>query len=400
MRLAVISPFLDARHGTERCVLEQLKRFPAGVDTHIYSERLEDLNGAARWPASPRDARFHWHKTPELPGPHILKFCFWFLANRVARWRDARFRGLLCDVVFSPGINALDADVIIVHIVFREMHRRLLPQLRFGTNSVANWPLLLHRRLYYRLIMALEDKVYRNPAVSLIAVSGAVASQLQEHYARMDVRVILNGVDLSTFAPGLRLRRRAAARAAVNVAATEMVVLLIGNDWKKKGLVTLLEAFALCRDLPLRLLVVGTDARGPFEQTVRKKNLASEVLFLSSSPDVMQFYAAADIYAGPSLEDAYALPIIEAMACGLPVIASARAGASEIITDAKDGLILRDPQDANELAIHLRRLAGDARLREELGKRATETAQQYSWERNAAALWDELTAAAAHKKLS
>lgn len=400
MRLAVISPFLDARHGTERCILEQLKRFPAGVDTHIYSERLEDLDSVARWPTSPKDARFHWHKTPAIPGPHLLKFIFWFAANRVARWRDARFRRLPCDAVFSPGINALDADAIAVHIVFREMHWQLLPQLRFEANPIASWPLLLHRRLYYRLIMALEDRVYRNRAVRLIAVSGAVAAQLREHYARTDVRVVPNGVDVSTFAPAPRLQRRAAARAAINLTASEIAVLLIGNDWKKKGLTTLLEALALCRDLPLRLLIVGNDARGPFEQTVRKKNLADEVLFLNPSPDVMQFYAAADIYAGPSLEDAYALPIIEAMACGLPVIASSRAGASEIITDAEDGLILRDPQDANELATDLRRLASDARLREELGKRATETAQQYSWERNAAALWDELTAAAAHKKLS
>jgi hypothetical protein len=53
--------------------------------------------------------------------------------------------------------------------------------------------------------------------------------------------------------------------------------------------------------------------------------------FEAPSGDVLLFYAAADVYVGPSLEDSFGLPILEAMACGLPVIASAHAGASEMI---------------------------------------------------------------------
>ncbi len=73
--------------------------------------------------------------------------------------------------------------------------------------------------------------------------------------------------------------------------------------------------------------------------------LSKHVTFLPPSPDVLKFYAAADAYVGPSLEDAYGLPVLEAMACGLPVLASSHAGVSEIIDDGINGIILRDPRN-------------------------------------------------------
>src|SRR6202040_3394030 len=98
---------------------------------------------------------------------------------------------------------------------------------------------------------------------------------------------------------------------------------------------------------------------------------------------VMQFYyAAADAYAGPSLEDAFALPVAEAMACGLPVITSATAGVSEIITDGTDGLILKDPTDSTALAAMISRLYEDTEFRATMGKKAAETTEQYTWERS------------------
>jgi glycosyltransferase involved in cell wall biosynthesis len=114
----------------------------------------------------------------------------------------------------------------------------------------------------------------------------------------------------------------------------------------------------------------------------------------------MQFYAATDAYVGPSLEDAYGLPIIEAMACGLPVIASSRAGAHEIITDGSDGIILRDPQNAEELAAALRALITDPLLCRQLGEHAAHTAQNHTWDRNAQATWQWLNEVAQNKKVA
>ena len=181
-----------------------------------------------------------------------------------------------------------------------------------------------------------------------------------------------------------RLARRLELREAFRLADNGFVILLIGNDWKKKGLDTLLRALAHLRDLPLRLIVVGKDDRELYRSTILDLGLQDIVSFQTPSSDVVQFYAAADIYAGPSLEDGFNLPILEAMACGLPVIASIQTGASENITDGENGLILNDPQDDKLLARLIHRLYTDLELRQRIAVAASEFVRQHSsWDQNA-----------------
>jgi UDP-glucose:(heptosyl)LPS alpha-1,3-glucosyltransferase len=246
--------------------------------------------------------------------------------------------------------------------------------------------------------MALERMVYLRPAVSLSSVSGLVARQLDKYFARTDVAVIPNSVDAARFSISERTGTRLAARKHFRLVPSDFVLLLIGNDLKKKGLDCVLAASAGCRELDFKLLVVGSDRRAEYEEMARNLGLRERVLFLNTSPDVMQFYAAADAYVGPSLEDAYGLPILEAMACGLPVIASSRAGVSEIITHRKNGMILNNPEDRAELAELLRELCSDHGFCERLGREAANTAGQQTWESNAAALWDLLNQVATRKR--
>ena len=88
------------------------------------------------------------------------------------------------------------------------------------------------------------------------------------------------------------------------------------------------------------------------------------------------YYAASDAYVGPSLDDAFAQPPAEAMACGLPVITSRQNGGSEIITHSYDGLVLDDPADSTGLADMIRNLIADPVLRNRLGAAASETARE------------------------
>jgi len=108
----------------------------------------------------------------------------------------------------------------------------------------------------------------------------------------------------------------------------------------------------------------------------------------------MRFYAAADLYSGPSLHDSFALPPIEAMACGLPVITSVTNGGSQIITEGLDGFVLSDPQDSVALSQLITRLYEQPELRRTVGENAARTAQSYSWERNASGTWEFLCQAA------
>jgi glycosyltransferase involved in cell wall biosynthesis len=71
--------------------------------------------------------------------------------------------------------------------------------------------------------------------------------------------------------------------------------------------------------------------------------------------------------------------VLEAMACGLPVVVSAQAGVAELLRDGVDGLLLADPGDVDALAAALARLVGDETLRKRLGERAAVTAQDYTW---------------------
>jgi glycosyltransferase involved in cell wall biosynthesis len=403
VRISVISPFVDRQHGTERVLAEQLERLSVnhGCEIILYSQRVDDL--AISSDSTPRkvgSGGIHWSRVATIPGPHLLQYLFWFCANTVCRWRDRRFRGLKPDLLFSPGINAFDADAIAVHIVFHEFYRHAVSQLRFRDAPLSAWLRRLHRRLYYKCIMALERRIYRDPNVQLTAVSGLVAEQLREHFGRADVRVIPNGVAVTEFNRADRLRRRERARMELGIDTGEFVLLLLGNDWVKKGLQCLIRSLAIQRDSPTKVIVAGTDDCRLFSAELQRLALRDKVKFERPRDDVMLYYAAADVYVGASLEDAYGLPIVEAMSCGLPVIASVRAGASELIQHGVNGLLLRDPTNERELAMYIGELFIDASLRQRLGEAAEITARDHSWERNAQELMTFLQGAVAHSHAS
>lgn len=384
----MVSPFLDRQHGTELCIIEQIERLARhdGWRIELYSQHVEQLDGVRSIYDSAGNSQnaIFWHKVSAVPGPHLLGYVWWFLANHAVRWWHRRWNLVRPDLTYSPGINCLDADVVVVHIVFHAFYERVRAQLQLNRLPITNWPLLIHRRLYYRLIMSLEQKIYTNPRVHLVAVSTLVAKQLETYFRRTEVSVIPNAVDTERFSPGARLARRAGAREQLSLSMNEFALLLIGNDWKKKGLDTLLQALALLPEIFMRLIVVGSDDPALYQPLLEQLSLQDRVRLEKPSSDVLRFYAAADLYAGPSLEDAFNLPILEAMACGLPVVASVQAGASENIRDGETGLLLRDPQDHRELARLLRRLAADPSLRSRMGTAASQYVQaNCTWNRNA-----------------
>ncbi len=374
-RIAIVSPFIDKRHGTERPVAECVSRLADQCEFHVYSNRVEDVDLS----------RIVWHHIPALPGPHLLGFLWWLAANHLWRWWDRGFRSLAPEVVYSPGINCLDADAVSVHVVFAQLRRRVKDELSLRRNPVAAWPQLIHRRIYYRLIEALERRVYTRSDLPLAVVSRKVAADLAQFYGRTNrLHIVYGGLDLGRFHPDRRAGRREEARRALGLAKETFALLLIGNGWKNKGLPCLLEAVGRLGNPHVRVLVVGRDIAAPYQAAIERHGLGQRVFFLPPRPDVEFYYAAADAYVGPSLEDAFALPPAEAMACGLPVITSRNNGGSEMISPGVDGLILEEPTDAEALAQLLRALYGDADLRRRLGENAARTAQQYTWEQNAA----------------
>ena len=377
--IAVVSPFLDKHHGTERCVAEQIERLALDYEVHLYSHRVEEMDVSS----------IVWHHVPALPGPHLFAYGWWFLANQLWRWWDRQFRGFNPALVYSPGVNCFDADVISVHAVFAEAASQVGKDSSMHAAPLRAWPRLIHRKIYHRLIRLLERLVYSKPGLTMACVSQKTADDITRHYHQAQgVNVVRNAVDSPTFNPQIRLARREAARRELGFPEHHLVLLLIGNDWKSKGLPCLLEAVRRLPNLALTLLVLGDDDRAPYAAFIRESELEQRVRFLAPSPDVMRFYAASDVYVGPSLHDSFGLPVLEAMASGLPVIASSRSGIAEIISAGTDGIILEDPTDAGQLAELLSRLYQDRDLRQQIGEKAAKTAQRLTWDRNAAELAD------------
>jgi len=393
LRIAVISPFVDRQHGTERAVAELIERLSAkyGDDVDLYVQQVAGVRNLKLASESSAGKSICWHRVGKFPGPLLLGFPGWLWLNRRARWRQISRSGKSPDVIFSPGINAFDADVILVHAVFHRLAELQTSHHRAGLRGV-------HRRLYYALLCNLEQRIYGDPHVTLAAVSKHTAEQLKKYFGRDDVTVIPNGVDVEHFSPAAIGSLREAARMQRHISPEPIVLLLIGNDWRNKGLPALLAAIANCKDLPLRLLVVGQDEQEPLRAQAAIAGVRERVEFCAPVSDVRQLYSAADILVAPSLEDSFNLPVLEAMACGLPVIVSRRAGVSEWLTRGFDALLLKDPESASELADAIRALATCAQLRGALAENAVTTAGKFSWDEHAAELRQLMQKAAAKKK--
>jgi glycosyltransferase involved in cell wall biosynthesis len=401
LRLAVVSPFVDRRHGTERALAELLERLARDhqSEIHLYAQHIEDLSVDCSGPgSSPGWGTIAWHKVPALPGPHLLRFVFWFFLNPFCRCWDRWVHDIRCDLVVSPGINCLDANVVIVHALFHRL-QELAREEPFESARLG-FLRRLHRRVYYYLLTALERRIYTDPRVSLAAVSQRTAGLLKKYFGRQDVRVIPNGVNNSLFSPSTCLARREQARALRHFHENDFILLLIGNDWGNKGLPSILEALPKMLDSPTKLLIVGNDASAPFREMAARLGVLDRCIWEPARADILDAYAGADVYISPSLEDSFGMPVAEAMACGLPVITSVFAGVSAMLHDGLDGFVLDDPCDVESLAKLIRMLYEQAELRRRVGQAAAKTALEWTWERNAAAFWGFLQEVNARKNSS
>jgi glycosyltransferase involved in cell wall biosynthesis len=165
-------------------------------------------------------------------------------------------------------------------------------------------------------------------------------------------------------------------------------LLAVGSVQPRKNLVRLVEAFgALHRTRPdLQLVIVGPSGfRSRWvKETIVRRGMADAVRLLGYVPeeDLVGLYNAAIAMVYPSVYEGFGLPVVEAMACGRPVIAANTSSLPEV---AGDAAILVDPFDVSALHAAMLRIVTDARQAEELGARGLARSVQFSWPRTAAA---------------
>jgi phosphatidyl-myo-inositol alpha-mannosyltransferase len=208
-----------------------------------------------------------------------------------------------------------------------------------------------------------------------IAVSGAALRMIGKHFASR-YRIIPNGVDCAFFANGSPI---------AEFADGKRNILFLGRLEKRKGLPFLLEAFArVKRDFPdTRLVVVGGDGglRSVCELYVERNGLA-DVVFTGYVPDDAKprYFRTADIYCAPNTGgESMGIVLLEALAAGVPIVASRIEGFSEVLTEGHEGLLVT-PRDSEALAMGLKRLLSDQALRRKMGHNAQLTARRYDWE--------------------
>ncbi|MBI5329653.1 MAG: glycosyltransferase family 4 protein [Betaproteobacteria bacterium] len=200
-------------------------------------------------------------------------------------------------------------------------------------------------------------------------------------------RVIYNGVDTDAFAPRPRPE---AARARLGFAPEDVVFAFAGRMVGWKGLAVALRALAEppLAGVPARLLLIGDgDARPGLERLAASLGVAERVRFHAAVPhrELPDLYALADAGVFPSIGDeAFGITIAEAMACGLPVIASHIGGIPEVVGNEGNCGLLAAPGDPRAWAEAMAGLAQDPERRRILGAAGAERIRRlYTWEASA-----------------
>jgi UDP-glucose:(heptosyl)LPS alpha-1,3-glucosyltransferase len=149
-----------------------------------------------------------------------------------------------------------------------------------------------------------------------------------------------------------------------------LALLFMAQNFRLKGLSCLLGAFREANLLGLQadLLIVGTrsGSNRAFPSLARRLGIGSQVHFLGSVPDAEMpgIYRSCDAYVHPTFSDHCSLVVLEALACGLPVVTTRQNGAAELMRDGREGLILDRPDDIAALAGALLRLQNAQTLAE------------------------------------
>lgn len=174
---------------------------------------------------------------------------------------------------------------------------------------------------------------------------------------------------------------KAAAKRVFGLADNSFTIAFVGNRYDIKGLPTLLLAL---QALPahVNLLVVGNAQDVEFYQKQAEKlELGQRVKFLGAINGVEQVYQAADCLAHPTLEDTFAMVVLEALSYGLPVVVSREkyCGIAGLLTDRFNALILDEPKNTTALSQALQSIVDNAALRGKLSMEALQFADGYEW---------------------
>lgn len=277
------------------------------------------------------------------------------------------------DVLFSPGnfvtLFAGCKQVLVIQgpLTVREIRKKHAP-------DEISWL----RMLYYDLMLPVSIR----KANKIIAVSNDIKRNLlkQINIPEQKILVIHEGIDLAF----VENKKNSEFTSSIQ----KPYILFVSTLFKYKNADKLLKAFIMLKNekrIPHSLMIVGRDPNDETEKLkkiVKQEKLTDCVVFVGaiSHEETALVYENADIFVYPSGVESFGLPVLEAMACGTPVIASNRMSVPEIGGDAA---LIVDPDNIREMSEAIYRVISDEKLKQTLIKKGYERVRKFTWEKAA-----------------
>ena len=361
LRIAVLNrTFSTTGGGAERYSIALVEQLAARHEIHVFAQEIDH-----HWPG----VTYHRVSAP-LRKPRWINQ-LWFAS---CTWWATR-HGF--DVVHSHE-NTWHGDIQTVHVLPIKYN---LFRGRTGWHRVLRWIKVVTspRLLAYLGLERLRYAPRSGRQVVLTSDSLQTIMNLSYPGCSKMLSVITPGITMPQVP--VTPQSKGEAKALLGLPAIGRCLLFVANDYRKKGLQALLEALA---KLPadVVLAVVGNPAQmSLFTELINALNLRERIFFLGSLKDVGAAYKAADCLVHPTLEDTFAMVVLEAMAYGLPVVVSGPeyCGIAGLLQDGINAVILDEPKDAFRLHRTLEQFLTQPVLQKQLIQGATAFARQYEW---------------------
>lgn len=242
----------------------------------------------------------------------------------------------------------------------------------------------LQEKVYNIVSSKILYKLSMNYAEYVLALTRSMSTEINKYNIGNKVLVIPNGIDIDVF-DSVCVRSQKFNN--------NFIVLWVGRFRTEKGIEYLIRAmlFLVGRIKNIRLLLIG---EGPMElklkELTKKLNLDEFIVFIGKVPNekIPEYMLYSDVFVLPSITEGFPLVLLEAMASGLPIIASRVDGIPEIIQDGKNGFLV-EPANPNAIAQSILKIYTDCQLKNEISSYNKEFAKNFSWE-NIAMRIDEL----------
>jgi len=363
----VYESVLPARGGCEHYIASLAKYLVRdGHAVHLY---------ACRWDSGALPRTMHFHRLPTPTGPRFVRP--WRFGRTVEEAMARRRHDVSMgfdktwgqDILYPQGgLHIASADYNL------HKHPPGLKRLVAG--------ILREIDPAKRSFALLETKQYLGDKQPRIVVNSEMVRRHFEHYYDIPadrVSVLHAAIDPERFDAPDRFKRRAEERANWSVADSTPCGVFLAMNYRLKGLEPLLRSLVyLPENQPFTLAVVGSPKTGPWEQLARGLGVSHRVRFLGFRPDPQNAMFAGDFLIHPTFYDPCSLVVLEALACGLPVITTTSNGASELFTDGREGILIDDPHKHRHLAAAISKMC-DPAFRSPAGPLARQAAQRWTF---------------------